>query len=188
MTWALTGDKEEAMRFSNWKSMLRQARQPSREMPEAMQVLSSSPMTEAQGHNPDAEVFDHLYHRLSFRSMLNGYDPPDIPEAEIRRKWEVLKLVGNNDDERFPTTKRATDFWNWCGLRPERWDIVPDQALWEEFTREFELHGGYPDARTQAFPDLATWETVLGKKLLRPNLLNGISSKDNLDLTGMQLA
>ncbi|KAJ5126361.1 hypothetical protein N7448_005665 [Penicillium atrosanguineum] len=55
MTWALTGDKEEAMRFSNWKSMLRQARQPSREMPEAMQVLSSSPMTEAQGHNPDAE-------------------------------------------------------------------------------------------------------------------------------------
>lgn len=74
--------------------------------------------------------------------MLTRYNPPGVSEAEIMRRWEVLTLAGNNFDERFPAPKLPTDFWNWCGLRPERWAIVPDQALWEEFTREFQLHGG----------------------------------------------
>lgn len=87
-------------------------------------------------------MFNHFYQNLTFQSILSRYDPPENSEAEIRRMREVLTLAGNNYDERFPATVRATDFWYWCGLRPERWDIVPDQALWNEFTREFELRRG----------------------------------------------
>ncbi|KAJ6142889.1 hypothetical protein N7471_002342 [Penicillium samsonianum] len=121
-----------------------------------MQV--ESPMAEAQGHRPEAEgVFNHFYQNLTFQSILSRYNPPEISEAEIRRMREVLTLAGNNYDERFPATVRATDFWYWCGLRPERWGIVPDQALWNEFTREFELRRGSPNARTQAILGQATW-------------------------------
>jgi hypothetical protein len=87
-------------------------------------------------------VFNQFYQNLTFQSILSRYDPPAISEAEIRRMREVLTLSGNNYDERFPATVRATEFWYWCGLRPERWNIVPDQALWNEFTREFELRRG----------------------------------------------
>lgn len=54
--------------------------------------------------------------------------------------WEILALAEDNGWTGSSKAERAVDFWIWCGLKPERWALVPDQGLWEEFSEECELH------------------------------------------------
>ncbi|KAJ5190516.1 uncharacterized protein N7498_009501 [Penicillium cinerascens] len=117
-------------------------------------------MAEAQVVSGAAEGELNLaLEHLRFKAILKGFPPREIPKAGIKRRWEILALAENNGWIGLSRVERAVDFWIWCGLKPERWSLVPDQRLWEEFSKECGLYKykDHPDARTQALPDLSTW-------------------------------
>ncbi|KAJ6071572.1 hypothetical protein N7499_009586 [Penicillium canescens] len=139
------------MCFSNWLSMAKLARgrkAPSGETVKAMQfdshmsaaqesvVFAEAFATRAEGEMTPAEVPDPVLGQLLFEAILNGSTPPEISEGEERRILEILALAETNGWSGSSAVKPAYYFWIWCGMKPYRWAVVPDQELWKEFSEE----------------------------------------------------
>ncbi|KAJ5666762.1 hypothetical protein N7462_011171 [Penicillium macrosclerotiorum] len=94
---------------------------------------------------------------LRFHAILKGSPPCDISEARTRRMQEILALTEDNGWIDVKKLDRAVEFWIWCGLKRERWALIPNQDLWEEFSKEVWLYKDSHNARTPELSDLSMW-------------------------------
>ncbi|OQD91141.1 hypothetical protein PENANT_c001G08275 [Penicillium antarcticum] len=167
------------MCFSNWLSLVKQIRgrkAPSEETAKAMQFDSRT--SEAQESSIVAEAFanrtevpDPVLDQLIFEAVLKGSTPPEMSQGEERRILEILALAETNGWSGSSAVTPACYFWIWCGLKPHRWTVVPNEKLWKEFTEELQInkYKDCPDARLQAIPNLSTWKPPTFRVTRRPD-------------------